>query len=698
MVQGFVGLRLGAWMSQKARIHAALAALLASSLACGGEDSTVVSDASDMSDVDMSATDAPSSDGVTSEGAAGGLEPTLVEGQPLQPSAGASPAGPPDSIFDREHLVEVRVEMAPEDWEVLSGEGIGLGEILFPANGFRSVPEYTHFPARVTVDGVTYEDVDIRKKGYIGSLSVIRPSLKLDFERRLGTELAAGNRRMTLNNDLQDPSHVKQCLSYDLFAEIGLPAPRCNFAHVVVNGVDLGIYTHVEAVNKPLLRRYFDDVDGNMYEGQLSDFNAATQQYLEMETNQEQNDGSDVQAVIDALALPDDQVVAALGALVDLEHFRDFWALETLLGHWDGYASNSNNYFAYHDPTSNKFYFIPWGTDQTFVGDNPNDTLPYLITVYATGTIANRLYAIPEQRALYRERLGELNDALWDVPSMLERVTVLSRLAPDSSREAVTRLRSYIRAHGDALRSALAEPAPEWPVAAPTPPGDACQGTSGELSATFSMQWGSLANVADVVANGSPDVQASLVLDGEPLTGAFRGRAGEDGFLPNATLRLIGQRTDGFYVLVDLAMPIELFEPGYHPLHSFESFGLVGLVDPVTGQFANLGLLGDGGVQLDEASLEPGGRVSGRLSAKASYFSCASTIIDLVTQSAAGPGEGPGVPADTDAPEAAPAEGDGAPTDEPEDAPEPDESSEADELEDPDESAEPEADGAEETD
>lgn len=662
-MQGFRVMRLGARMSSRTGLSVAL---LASSLACGGEDSTVVADAADLS----------SSGAVTDEEASGGLEPSVVEGLPLQPGEGdlAGPAGPPDAIFDREHLVEVRVEMAPEDWEVLGGEGIGMGEILFPANGFRTVPEYTHFPARVSVDGVTYEDVDIRKKGYIGSLSVIRPSIKLDFERRLGTELVAGNRRMTLNNDLQDPSHVKQCLSYDLFAEIGLPAPRCNFAHVVVNGVDLGIYTHVESVNKPLLRRYFDDVDGNMYEGQLSDFNPETKQYLELETNEDQNDGSDVQAVIDALALPDDQVVAALGELVDLAHFRDFWALETLLGHWDGYAGNSNNYYAYHDPASDRFYFIPWGTDQTFVGDNPNDTLPYLITVYAAGTIANRLYAIPAQRALYRQRLGELNDSLWDVPSMLDRVTALSRLAPDSSREAVTRLRSYIRSHGDALRSALAEPAPEWPVAEPAPPGDACEGTFGELSATFSMQWGSLANLADVALNGSPDVQASLVLDGAPLTAAFRGRAGEDGFLPNATLRLLGQREDGFFVLIDLGLPIELFEPGYHPLHSFESFGLVGLVDPVTGQFANLGLLGDGGIELDEASLEPGGTVSGRLSAKASYFSCASTIIDRVT-AAGGPNGGPEAGAAAPEEVADPPDAAGASTgDEPEGSAEPEES------------------------
>jgi spore coat protein H len=541
------------------------------------------------------------------------------------------PVGPPDTIFDREHVVEVRVEMDPADWEKLSVEGIGMAEILFPATGFRQVPPYTHFTAaRVSVDGVVYENVDVRKKGYIGSLSVIRPSLKLDFESALGgQELVAGNRRMTLNNDLQDPSHVRQCLAYDLFHDAGLPAPRCNYAHVVVNGVDLGTYSHVESVRKPMLRRYFDNVDGNLYEGQLSDFNNATEPYLELESNEEENDRSDLRAVIDALALPDDQVVAALDQLIDLDNFFDFWALETLLGHWDGYSGNSNNYFAYHDPTSDKFFFIPWGADQTFVGDNPLDALPYEITVYAAGSLSNRLYALPDQRARFRQRLGELNDTLWDVPTLLARVEVSSRLARDSESEGLTRVRSYIRNHGEMLRAALAEPAPDWPQAAPgeQQPPDPCQGTFGDIAGSFDTEWGFLADPADVVLNGSEPRPGSAGVEGTRFEGGFRARAGEDGFNPGtASLRIGAPQGDGFYLVIDLSMPLELFEPGYHPLHSFESYGQLALYQPDFDAYVPMGLIGDGGVQLDRASLEPGGKVSGSFTGKVSYFVCPSTI------------------------------------------------------------------------
>ncbi|HKO91494.1 MAG TPA: CotH kinase family protein [Polyangiaceae bacterium] len=543
----------------------------------------------------------------------------------------AGPLGPPDSIYEREHRVEVQIEMDPRDFEALSFEGIGMGEILFPASGFREVPPYTHFAATVTVDGVTYENVDIRKKGYIGSLSVIRPSLKLDFERRLDRELVGGNRRMTLNNDLQDATHVKQCLSYDLFRQLGVPASRCNYAHVVVNGVDLGTYTHLEPVAKPLLRRYFDDVSGNLYEGQLSDFNVETEPYLELETNEEENDRSDVQAVIDALALPDDQVVAALSKLIDLDNFFDFWALETLLGHWDGYSDNSNNYFAYHDPTSGKFFFLPWGTDQTFVGDNPNTPVPYLISVYAEGTLSSRLYALPEQRERYRRRLAELNDTLWDVPTLLADMEALQRLVPEGARADATRLRSYIREHGEALRAALAQPAPEWVRVPPADPGDACQGSFGALSGSFTSEWGSISDTVDVALNGVPNSELSVVIDGAAVQGAFRSRAGEDGFRPGtANLRVAMPQPNNWYVVLDFSLPLELFETGYHPLHSFESFGQFSVFQPDFDAFITLGLIGDGGLELERASLQPGGSISGRFTGKVSYFACAGPLLSFV--------------------------------------------------------------------
>ena len=64
--------------------------------------------------------------------------------------------------------------------------------------------------------------------------------------------LLSGLRRMTLNNARQDPSYINQCLGYQLFAAAGVPAPRCSFATVTVNGEQLGIYAHEGQKYEPM--------------------------------------------------------------------------------------------------------------------------------------------------------------------------------------------------------------------------------------------------------------------------------------------------------------------------------------------------------------------------------------------------------------------------------------------------------------
>ena len=72
-----------------------------------------------------------------------------------------------------------------------------------------------------------------------------------------------------------------------------------------------------------------------------------------------------IKALIDLLVDPK-ATESDLGELVDLESFYRFWATEGLVGFWDGYSGNKNNFFVYLNPENNKFHFIPWGMDSIF--------------------------------------------------------------------------------------------------------------------------------------------------------------------------------------------------------------------------------------------------------------------------------------------------------------------------------------------
>ena len=124
----------------------------------------------------------------------------------------------------------------------------------------------------MTIDGVTYPKVGLRKKGFLGSQDTTRPSLKvkLDYSDKKGN--IDGLRNLTFNNNRQDTSLMSQFMGYEFWDDAGAPGSRCAFAKVTVNGSDLGVYCHVETVREPLLSREFGNDKGTLFEGTVVDF------------------------------------------------------------------------------------------------------------------------------------------------------------------------------------------------------------------------------------------------------------------------------------------------------------------------------------------------------------------------------------------------------------------------------------------
>ena len=109
---------------------------------------------------------------------------------------------------------------------------------------------YEYVTADVTIDGVKFEKVGLRKKGFIGSQSTSRPSLKIKLNHTNKKAKIGGLTNLTMNNNKQDSTIVSQVMGYALFNAAGSPAPRTAFAKVTVNGKNHGVYTHVETVRK----------------------------------------------------------------------------------------------------------------------------------------------------------------------------------------------------------------------------------------------------------------------------------------------------------------------------------------------------------------------------------------------------------------------------------------------------------------
>ncbi|MEH6591252.1 MAG: CotH kinase family protein [Halioglobus sp.] len=321
-----------------------------------------------------------------------------------------------DELFQSGALLRVDIDMDPDDYDILRGEGRSVAQLL---SGCAAKFEYSHFTASVTINGERLDDVDIRKKGFFGSLSATRPSFKLNLDALVPGREFYNLEKITLNNNNQDTSNTHQCMSYQMFRDAGLAAPRCNFAKVTVNGEDLGIYSHIESIDRRFLNRNFGDPNGNLYEGQVDgDFGDKSRFNLQLKTNIVENDRSDTALVAQALNASDANLPGLLAQVLDLDEFLTFWAMESITGHWDSATGNANNYFVYKDPADDLFHYIPWGTDGALqltsgIGSGASP-IPYNGPLFRYTEIPSRLYAIPEWREKFHDRVELLLDQLWD--------------------------------------------------------------------------------------------------------------------------------------------------------------------------------------------------------------------------------------------------------------------------------------------
>lgn len=403
--------------------------------------------------------------------------------------------GPIDDapLFDPDHLVEVHVELAPADLDQLRDQTRDFFEELSgdcTAEPFGS--PFTWFEGEVTVDGELIPSAGVRKKGFLGSMSVDKPSLKISTDAWVDDQLMAnGTERLTLNNNVQDPAVIQQCLGLSIFAAAGVPAPRCNFATVTLNGEPHGVYTHVEDVKKDFLRRHFVDDDGDLYEGTLSDFHPDWSGTFDAKTNDTDPDAAIVAEITAALDQPDDQVLAALGAIVDLDSFFRFWATESLVLHWDGYASNQNNFFVYRDSGNDVVTFMPWGVDQLF-GDSPEGP-----AVFLNGRITQRLWATAAGRDRYVEAMEQVLAEAWDEDALTAEVDRMQALLaphvtrPEDLELGADRIRTFIAGRRAAVEAQL--PELRYPPAEPPVFREPfCLTDVGAVTSSFTTEWDTL--------------------------------------------------------------------------------------------------------------------------------------------------------------------------------------------------------------
>lgn len=314
-------------------------------------------------------------------------------------------------------------------------------------------------------ESTVHEEVSFKLKGAAGSFRDFDdlPSFTVRMDRLKEDQRFHGLSKFHLNKSPQDPTYLHEFLGSEIFQDAGILAPRVTHARVWVNDRDMGLYVVKEGFDRTLLKRGFENSGGNLYDGGFCQDVVAE---LERDEGKGPNDRADLIELSEICAEPDLVLRwSRIPEVVDVEAFITFMAVEQMLGHWDGYCFNSNNYRLYFDPVTRKAHFLPHGMDQLFQ-DPESSILDAPHSLVAAAIMKN-----PAWRAAYRKRVGELLP-LFNADKLKKRVEqVAKRLKPaleeydeDAAagyEEIVNDLKNRLNARERSLKDQKGQPDPK---------------------------------------------------------------------------------------------------------------------------------------------------------------------------------------------------------------------------------------------
>ena len=220
----------------------------------------------------------------------------------------------------------------------------------------------------------TITNVGIHVRGNT-SRDAAKKSFELSFNSYVQGRKYRGLEKMKLNGEHNDVSILRSKVSYDLLTQCGLPSARTSYIKLYINNEYKGLYIHVEHFDEEYIQKRFpNDNEGNLFKcfyGSDLTYHGTNPTYYqntyELKTNESVNDYSGLIQFINVLNnSAAANFVCDIQEVFDVDSYLRTLAVEILIGQWDGYAYNKNNYFLYERPSDGKFIFMEYDLDNTF--------------------------------------------------------------------------------------------------------------------------------------------------------------------------------------------------------------------------------------------------------------------------------------------------------------------------------------------
>ena len=358
-----------------------------------------------------------------------------------------------DDIYNPDVVARIEVNMTTEDKEFLLDDKNVANRDYLPVD-----VRFVNAKIDETVSGA-----GIRLRGNT-SRGHPKRSFKIKFTEFEGGEKFHGYKKFNLKAENNDPSLLREHLSLQLYREANVPAARSHHVEVYINGEYMGLYLNVEQIDDEFADTRYGSEKGNLYKcswgASLEMSNDVYDNELfKLETNKDVNDRSILENFIETLNTSSgSQFKSEIEAILNVENAIRFLAVEALIGHWDGYSYNQNNFYILENPDNDKIELIPYDLDNTF-GINwiPNDWATHDLMNWANELeerpLHNRLLAVDEFRELYVKTLWDLMAGVFTEASLFPEMDRLQDMLSEFVKNDTYYPKTFGFDHDDFLNS-----------------------------------------------------------------------------------------------------------------------------------------------------------------------------------------------------------------------------------------------------
>jgi spore coat protein CotH len=287
----------------------------------------------------------------------------------------------------------------------------------------------------MTFDGFQVNDIGLKQKG---NISASHANNKMPFKVKTNKYISGqeydGIREFTLNNSFQDPSMMREKMTFDIASDMGFYSLRTAYAKVYIDNIYWGVYTIVEGKDE-MYKHVFGNKDGDAIEstdyGEMCYYGANRTDYQHpavgdryiVDNGDETTTWNRLITMLDvANNTSNTNYINTVSSELNIVDFARYQALNVYLLNFDSYIGYIGNQVYFYDEVPDVWQVIPWDFNASFGLWNTNNygptSYPILPSSITNGCVASFINTNSTLKDVYLQMMCEFITENGDTTNM----------------------------------------------------------------------------------------------------------------------------------------------------------------------------------------------------------------------------------------------------------------------------------------